>query len=117
MWKEPRQMDLRKHVCDVAPSYSTQRLNQVKDLVLPLIDDMVQPASLLQEKVPTEVEILRPKIEAERKGTNLKILRLQEDQWDTEILQEDFKKLGLENEKLKKGTNGKASNPRISGSF
>ena len=48
-------------------------------MVLSLINDMVQLASLLSKKVPTEVEILRSEIEAERKTTNFKILRLQED--------------------------------------
>ena len=72
-------MDLGKNVCDVAPSYSAWRLNWVTDLVLPPIDDMVEPGCLFLEKMPTEAEILRSKIEAERKATNLKILRLQED--------------------------------------
>ena len=79
MWKEPREMDLGKHICCVVLGYSTWRLNQVKDLVLPPINDMVQLACLLPEKLPTKAEILRSKIEAERKVTNLKILRLQED--------------------------------------
>ena len=91
---------------------------------------MVQPASFLPEKVPTEAEILRSEIGVERKATKLKILRLQEDlrqcHYDTEIfkneirkkdqkynlLLEDFKKLGLENEKMKKGTKERANNPQ-----
>ena len=78
---------------------------------------MVQLACLLSKRVPTEDEILRLEIEVERKATNLKILRLQEDlrqcHYDTKILKneirkkdqkydlllEDFKKLGLENKK------------------
>ena len=117
MWKETRRMDLRKHVFDVAPSYLTWKSNRVKDLALPLIDNMVQPACILPNKVPIEDEILRLEIEVERKATNLKILRLQEDlgqcHYDTKILKneirkkdqkydlllEDFKKLGLENKK------------------
>ena len=58
-WKEPRRMDLEKHVCDVALGYLTWRSNRVKDMVLLPIDDMVQPVSLLPERVPTEAEILR----------------------------------------------------------
>ena len=72
-------MDLGKHVCDVALGYSAWRSNQVKDLVLPPIDDMVQPTCLLLERVPIEAEILRLEIETERKSTNLKILQLQKD--------------------------------------
>ena len=72
-------MDLGKHVIDITLDYSTWRTNWVKDLVLHPIDDMVQPASLLPERVLTESEILRSKIEAERKETNFKILTLQED--------------------------------------
>ena len=67
-------MDLGKHVCDIAPGYSTWRLNWVKDMLLPPIDDMVQPTSLLPERVPIEAEILRSEFEAERKVTNQKIL-------------------------------------------
>ena len=36
IWKEPRRMDLGKHVCDVAPGYLAWRLNRVKNLTLPL---------------------------------------------------------------------------------
>ena len=100
-----------------------------KNMMLPPIDDRVQPASLLLERVPIEADILRSKFEAERKATNQKILKLQEDlgqcHYDMEIqkdeirkkvlkyerLLEDFKKLGLENVKSKKGSKGKASNP------
>ena len=71
-------MDLGKHVYDIASRYSTWRLNQTKDMVLPSIDDTVQPVNLLPEKMPTEAEILRWKFEAERKTTNQKIMRLQE---------------------------------------
>ena len=59
MWKEPRRMDLGKHVYDVAPSCLGWRLNRVKNLVLSIIDEMVQS-----------------EIKVERKVTNLKILRL-----------------------------------------
>ena len=69
MWKEPRRMDLGKHVCDVAVGYFAWRSNRIKDLVLLLVDDMVQIDSLLPERMPTESEILRSKIEAKRKAT------------------------------------------------
>ena len=98
-------------------------------MVLPPVDDMVQPASLLSKRVPTQAKILRSEFEVKWKTTNQKILRLQEDlgqcYYDIELqrdeirkkdqkydlLLEDFKKLGLENEKLKKRTKGKANNP------
>ena len=47
--------------------------------MLPLVDETIQLVYLLLERVPIETEILRLEIEAERKATNLKILRLQED--------------------------------------
>ena len=89
-------------------------------MALPPVNDMVQPVSLLPERMATKAEIMRSKIETERKVTNQKILRLQEDlgkcQYDMQIqkdefrkknqkydlLLEDFKKMGLEYEKLKK---------------
>ena len=58
-------MDLGKHGYDVAPGYLAWRFNRVKDLVLPLINDMVQLASLLSKRVLTEAEILRSKNEAD----------------------------------------------------
>ena len=65
-------------------------------MVLPLVDDMIQLASLLLERMPTEVEILRLKIEAERKATNQKILSFQEDlgqcHYDTKILRNEIRK-------------------------
>ena len=70
IWKEPRKMDLGKHVCDIASGYFVWRSNQIKDLVLPPDDDMVQPASLLLKRMPTKAEILRSEIEAKRKTTN-----------------------------------------------
>ena len=64
--------------------------------MLPLIDETVQPAYLLSKKVHTQEEILRSKIEAERKATNLKILRLQKDlgqcHYDTEIFKNKIEK-------------------------
>ena len=72
-------MDLGKYVCDVALGYSAWRSNLIKYLVLPPVNDMIQLASLLSKRMPTEVEILRSEIEDERKITNQNILRLQED--------------------------------------
>ena len=120
-------MDLGKQVFDIALNYLAWWSNQVKDLVLPPIDDMVQLACLLSKRVPTATEILRSKIKVKRKETNLKILRLQKDlgqcHYDTKILKneirkkdqkydlllEDFKNLGIENEKLKGWTKSKQS--------
>ena len=76
VWKEPKRMDLGKHVCDIALGYSVWRSNRVKDMVLPPIDDMVQPISLLPERMLIEAAILRLEVETERKTTNQKILRL-----------------------------------------
>ena len=91
---------------------------------------MVQLACLLSERVPIEAEILRSEIKVERKATNLTILRFQKDlgqcHYDTKILKneirrkdqkydlllEDFKNLGIENEKLKGWSKSKANNPR-----
>ena len=70
VWKEPRRMGLGKHVCDVVLGYSIWRSNRVKDIVLPLIDDMVQPTNILPKRMPTEAKILRLKFEVERKVTN-----------------------------------------------
>ena len=82
---------------------------------------MVQLASVLPKKVLIEAEILRSEIEIENKATNLKILNFQEYlrqcHYNTKILKNevrkrdqkydlllnDFKKLGLEGEKLKGG--------------
>ena len=88
---------------------------------------MVQLASVLPIRVLTEAKILRSKIEIEKKATNLKILKLQEylrqchysikilknevrkrDQ-KYDLLLNDFKKLGLEGEKLKGGQKAKYS--------
>ena len=104
--------------------------NWVKDMVLPSIDDMVQSVNLLLKRMLIEAGILRSEFEAERKATNKKVLRLQQDlgqchydmqiQMDEiqkrdqkyEFLLEDFKKLGLENARLKKRPKSKASNPK-----
>ena len=66
LWTEPRRMDLGKHVCDISLGYARWRSNRIKDMVLPPIDDMVQPANLLPKKMPTEAEILRSKFEARK---------------------------------------------------
>ena len=98
-------------------------------MVLSPIDDMGQLANLLSKRMLIEIEIRRSEFEADKKIPNQKILRLQEDLGQChynikiqrneiqkrdqkyELLLKDFKKLGLENEKLKKGPRGKASNP------
>ena len=63
-------MALGKHVCDIALGYLTWRSNRAKDMVLPPIKDIVQPANLLSKRMPTEVEILRSEFDAEKKATN-----------------------------------------------
>ena len=129
VWKKPRKMDLGKHVYDIILGYSRWRSNRVNDMVLLPIDYMVRPANLLPKRMPTEAEILWLEFEAEWKATNQKILILQKDleqcHYDVKIqrdeirksdqkyklLLEDFKKLGLENTRLKKGPKGNASKP------
>ena len=67
IWKEPKQMDLRKHICDVTPGYSAWKLNRIKYLMLPLVDETLQPAYLLLERVPTEAKVLRSKLKLKGK--------------------------------------------------
>ena len=48
-------------------------------MVLPSIDDLVQPTNLLPKRMPSEVEILKQEFEAEKRVNKEKIMRLQED--------------------------------------
>ena len=93
------------------------------------MDDLVQSANLLPERMPTNVEILKQEFDVEKRVSREKNIRLQEDlgqcHYDMEIQKDqiqgkdqkyelllyDFKKLGLENVKLKKELKGKAGNP------
>ena len=97
-------------------------------MVLPPIDDLVHPTSLLPERMPSEVEILKLEFEIERRVNREKIMRFQEDlrqrRYDMEIqrdhiqkrdqkyelLLQDFKELGLENARLKKESKDKKCN-------
>ena len=72
-------MDLGKHTCDIALGYATQRSNWVKDMVLPPIDDLVQPVNLLLERMPIEVKNLKQETEVERRATRKKNMRHQND--------------------------------------
>ena len=45
-------------------------------MVLPSIDDLVQPTSLLLERMPYKVEMLKQEFEAERRVNREKIMRL-----------------------------------------
>ena len=72
-------MDLGKHTCDIAPGYVAQRSNQVKDVVLSPMDDLVQSANLLPERMPTNVEILKQEFDVEKRVSREKNMRLQED--------------------------------------
>ena len=58
---------------------ATWRSNWVKDMVLPSIDNLVQPTNLLPKRMPSEVEILKQEFEAEKRVNREKIMRLQED--------------------------------------
>ena len=57
----------------------TRHGDQIEDMVLPPMDDMVQLANHLSERMLIKTEILRSEFEVERKTTNQEILRLQED--------------------------------------
>ena len=59
IWKEPRRMDLGKHVCDITLGCSTWRSNRITKIVLPPVDDMVQSANLLPKRMPIGAKILR----------------------------------------------------------
>ena len=72
-------MDLGKHTCDIALVYSAWRSNRIKDMVLPSIDDLVQPTNLLPERMLTEVKILKQEFEVERIVTRENNMRIQED--------------------------------------
>ena len=92
-------------------------------------DDSIQPACPLPERMPTELELLRQKLEIERKknldqdssyqaelGRCRYFVKIEEDKVkdkrkERESLLEDFKSLGLKNKRLKDEMKGKKGNP------
>ena len=102
---------------------------RVKDAMLPTRDDSVQPTNPLPERTPTEIEILKRKLEVEKRrsidldhqyhtelGQCQYFLKIQEDKVKDErkgreLLLEDFKKLGIKNKRLKDDLKSKKENP------
>ena len=66
-WSEPQRVDLARQSNNIAPSYIEQNFNRARDVALPVRDDSIQPACLLPERMPTELEFLRRELEIERK--------------------------------------------------
>ena len=101
----------------------------VKDVMLLVRDDSVQPANPPPERMPTEIEILRWELEVERRrnidldhqyhielGQCQYFLKIQEDKVKDErkerkLLLEDFKKLGIKNKRLEDDLKSKKGNP------
>ena len=67
LWSEPRRAELTRHGHDIIPGYLEWRSTRAKDAALPARDDFVQPACPLPERMPTEIKIIRQKLEVERK--------------------------------------------------
>ena len=103
--------------------------NRARDVALPARDDSIHLACPLFERIPTELELLRRKLEIERKknsdqnsnyqaelGQSRYFLKIEEDKVkdekkERELLLEDFKSLGLKNKKLKDELKGRKGNP------
>ena len=66
-WSKPQRADLTRHGHNIAPDYLEWNSNRAKDVALLARDDFVQPACLLPERMPTELELLRQELEIERK--------------------------------------------------
>ena len=58
---------MTRHGNNIALGYIEWNSNRVKDVALPARDDSVQPACLLPERMPTELELLKREFEIERK--------------------------------------------------
>ena len=129
LWSEPQQVDLTRHGHNTAPGYIEWNSNRAKDVALPKRDDFIQPACPLPERMPTELELLRQKLEIERKknldqgssyqaelGQCRYFLKIEKDKVtderkERESLLEDFKKLGLKNKRLEDELKGRKKNP------
>ena len=95
----------------MAPGYLEWKAIRVKDAILPVRDDSVQPANPLPEKMPTEIEVEKRKnIDLDhRYHTKLgqcqyfqKIQgnKVKDERKERELFLEDFKKLGIKNKRL-----------------
>ena len=67
LWTEPQWVEIIRHSYDLAPGYLEWKVIRVKDAMLPVRDDSVQPANPLPERMPTEIEILRWEFEVEKR--------------------------------------------------
>ena len=103
--------------------------NRVRDVALSARDNSVLPACPLLERMPTELELLRRKLEIERKknsdqdsnyqaelGQCRYFLKIEEDKVKDErkkreLLLEDFKSLSLKNKRLEDELKGRKGNP------
>ena len=127
---EPQRADLTRHGHDIASGYLEWSSIRAKDVALPTRDDFVQPVCLLPERMLTEFELLRRKLEIERKrnldqDSSYKaeleqykyFLKIQEDKVKDErkkreLLLKDFKELGLKNKRLEDDLKSKGGRPR-----
>ena len=67
LWIEPQRAEIARHSYDLALGYLEWKVISIKDVMLPARDDSVQSANPLSERIPTEIEILRRELEAERR--------------------------------------------------
>ena len=120
---------MTRHDHNIAPGYIEWNSNREKDVALPAKDDSIQPVFPLSERMPTEFEFLRRELEIERKrnldrdssyqaelGQYKYFMKIQEDKVkdkrkERELLLEDFKQVGLKNNRLEDDLKGKGGRP------
>ena len=113
LWSEPQWVDLARHGNNIAPDYIEWNSNRARDVALPKRDDSIHSTCPLPERMPIELELLRWKLEIERKknldrdssyqaelGQCRYFLKIEEDKVkderkERESLLEDFKKWAL----------------------
>ena len=67
LWIESQRAEITRHSYDLAPVYLEWKAIRVKNTMLPARDDSVQLANPLPERIPIEIEILRPELEVEKR--------------------------------------------------
>ena len=123
LWTKPQRMEIARHSYDLALGYLEWKAIRVKDAMLLVRDDFVQPTNPLPEKMATEIKILRRELEVAKKEISIWITsiiqsgamsvllkdtgRQSEGQ---ELLLEDFKKLGIKNKRLEDDLKSKKRN-------
>ena len=128
LWSEPQRVDLARHGNNIISRYLEWNSNRAKDVAFPARDDSIQPACSLPKRMSTELELLKRKLEIERKknldqdssyqaelGQCRYFLKIEEDKVkdekkERESLFEDFKKLGLMNKRLEDELKGRKGN-------